>query len=92
MAHRELRLSQNFIEDLQQIYSPKVLGLIKNVLRDLLVYPEMGAQSARPSLVERFGPNIRKVPISTFVLLHRLQGSHDEIIEVLGLIYGPRGV
>ena len=86
MPKAELRIAQEFVEDLSRVYSERVLDQMRAVLTGLAEYPEMGSPDVRPALVARYGPNIRKVPVSTLVVVYRYDGAH---VDVLALVYGP---
>lgn len=40
----------------------------------------------RASLSKRYGDKLRKLPVSTFVIVYRFDG---EMVDVLALVYGP---
>jgi hypothetical protein len=87
VAKARLRITENFIEDLSQIYSGQVLLRIRNALQMLEANPEVGSPLARQSLVAAFGEGIRTYSIATFILVYRFDGTY---VDVLALIYGPR--
>jgi plasmid stabilization system protein ParE len=87
VAKAKLRITENFIENLSQIYSPRLLLRIRNVLEMLATNPEVGSPLARQSLVVVFGEGIRTFALSTFVLVYRFDGDY---VDVLALIYGSR--
>lgn len=82
----ELRLTDEFVKSLAGIYSTKVLSEIRNILEILTAAPEIGSRNVRPALCEQFGNDIRKIPVSRFVIVYRIVNSE---IRVLGLVYGP---
>ncbi len=82
-----LRIADEFTEGLAAIYSNRVLTQIKNILTLLPVTPELGSAHVRPMLTRLYGPGIRKIPVSTFVIIYRFDG---EYVDVLALVYGPR--
>ena len=84
---RELRISDEFVCDLAQVWSEPLRERIRTQLASLQAFPEMGSTDVRPSLTRRYGPGLRKLCISTFVIVYRLT---DDAIEVLALVAGPR--
>ena len=82
-----LRIAEEFTESLASIYSPRLLDHIKGILALLETTPEIGSANVRPCLVERYGTGLRKIPVSTFVIVYRFDGS---TVDVLALVYGPR--
>jgi plasmid stabilization system protein ParE len=83
----KVRLTEDFINDLSLIYSEKLFEQIVDILHGLQHFPDMGSADVRSSLIKRFGSGIRKIGVSTFVIIYRHTGNS---IEVLALVYGPR--
>lgn len=81
-----VRIAQEFIESLATIYSERVLGQIKNLVSQLETSPEIGSTQVRPFLAELYGPGLRKLAVSTFVIVYRFDGNK---VDVLALVYGP---
>ena len=84
--HRELRIADEFIYGLSEIRSASLRERIRNLIRSIEQFPEMGSPDVRHSLVEQYGNGLRKVSVSTFVIIYRVT---DETIEVLALVAGP---
>lgn len=82
----ELLISQEFIDSLSEIYSDRLLSQIKHTLRLLSSSPEIGSLNVRPVLSKMYGEGIRKIPISTFLIIYRFDGDQ---VEVLALVPGP---
>lgn len=85
MPRVELRIADEFIDALSEIYSERVLERIKAALNNLQDFPEMGSPRVRPCLKSIFGDGIRQIPISTFLIVYRYDG---ETVDVLALVYG----
>ena len=83
----QLRIAREFIEGLSIVYSERLLTQIRGILETLQVAPEIGSAHVRDSLIARYGTGIRKIPVSTFVIVYRIVG---ETVDVLALVYGPR--
>lgn len=86
MPKPQLRIADEFVYSLAGIYSERVLAQIKKLLSLLPDNPEMGSADVRASLTSTYGPDLRKLPVSTFVIIYRYDG---EFIDVLALVYGP---
>lgn len=84
--HRELRIADEFIYGLSEIRSASLRERIRNLLHSIKKYPEMGSPDVRRSLVEQYGDGLRKIAVSTFVIIYRVT---DEAVEVLALVAGP---
>jgi plasmid stabilization system protein ParE len=81
-----LRITEAFVEDTARVYSPRLVGRIRNALLMLQNNPDIGSPLARESLVKAYGPNIRTFALSSFVLVYR----HNKgFVDILGLVYGP---
>ena len=83
----ELRISQEFQEGLSWVHSPRVLAQIRNLLNLLPDYPNIGSPNVRECLTKLYGPNLRKLPVSTFVIIYRVG---DGVVDLLALVYAPR--
>lgn len=81
-----IRISEESIGGLSTIYSERVLEQIANLLDLLKISPEIGSPRVRASLSKRYGDKLRKLPVSTFVIVYRFDG---EVVDVLALVHGP---
>jgi len=81
-----IRLADEFVEGLARIWSERVLDYIHDVVSMLATIPEMGSPSVRESLKLRYGDGLRKLNVSTFVILYRFDGA---VVDVLAIEYGP---
>ena len=86
MPRAEIRIADEFIDALADIYSNRILDRIHDLLNSLQSFPEMGSPRVRRCLTERYGEGLRQVPVSTFLVLYRYDG---ETVDVLALVYGP---
>lgn len=82
----EVRIAEEFINGLATVYSPRILEQIESTIDLLKTAPELGSTQVRPCLTERYGKGLRKIPLSTFVIVYRFDGS---TVDVLALVYGP---
>lgn len=82
----KIRLTDEFIEGLSRIWSERVLDHIHCLMDLLSTTPEMGLPDVRKSLIHRYGENLRKLNVSTFVILYRFDGT---VVDVLAVEYGP---
>ena len=82
----DVRIADEFVYGLAGIYSKRVLDQIENCVSLLETSPEIGSANVRQSLIDRFGKGIRKIPVSTFVIVYRFDG---RVVDVLALVYGP---
>lgn len=81
-----IRLTDEFVEGLAHVWSPRVLDHIRGLIALLPTNPKIGSPRVRRSLRARYGENLRKLTVSTFVIVYRFDG---ETIDVLALVYGP---
>lgn len=86
MPEKQLRIADEFVYALAEIYSDRLLDHVQHLLELLASNPEMGSANVRQSLVDRYGQGIRKIPVSTFVIVYRICEEH---VDVLALVYGP---
>lgn len=83
----QIRLSEEFSIGLSQIWSKRVLDHIKRLIALLQVQPELGSPDVRPSLLRMYGPHLRKLTVSTFVIVYRFDG---KTVDVLAIVHGPQ--
>lgn len=86
VVSKSLRISDEFVYALSGIYSERLLDHIRSILELLADNPHLGSRNVRQCLVDRYGENLRKIPVSTFVIVYRIS---DEHVDVLALVYGP---
>ena len=86
MPRPVLRIAEEFSIGLSHIYSEKLLQRIRSTLELLPALPEMGSPNVRQSLIDRYGINVRMIPVSTFVIVYRYE---NDAIDVLALVCGP---
>lgn len=78
--------ADRFIDDLAQVYPGAVLAEIDTWLELLETFPEIGSSNVRESLKRRFGKNLRKIPVSSFVIIYRYD-DEAALLEVLAMPY-----
>ena len=81
-----IKLSDEFIEGLARVWSPRVLDHIQSLVSLLPTNPELGTTDVRKSLLRQYGVGLRKLCVSMFVIVYRF---NEEVVEVLALEYGP---
>lgn len=86
MPKYPLRIAEEFSHGLAGVYSERVIHQIRTLLELLQDNPEMGSCDVRESLTRVYGSGLRKLPVSSFVIIYRFDG---EGIDVLALVYGP---
>lgn len=87
MPKAELRIADEFVYDIAAITLERVLAEIRETVSLLATAPEMGLPSVRASLKRAFGPNLRKLPVSSFIIVYRYEGG---VVDVLACVCGPR--
>ena len=86
MPSVRLRIAEEFVSALGEVYSDRVLARIRDVLSNLQAFPEMGSPRVRACLTNLYGEGLRQIAISTFLIVYRYDG---ETVDVLALVYGP---
>lgn len=86
MPNAALHISDEFSQGLAGIYSDSLLQRIRKNVELLAETPELGSPNVRQSLIDLYGDNIRKIPVSTFVIVYRYEGG---VVDVLALVHGP---
>lgn len=86
MPSARLRISDEFLEGLADVYSDGVLSRVRSALEGLRTFPEMGSPLVRRSVINLYGEGLRQIPISSFLIVYRYDGA---CVDVLALVYGP---
>ena len=86
MPSAKLRIADEFLEGLADVYSDRILARVRAVLEGLRAFPEMGSPLVRRSVADLYGEGLRQIPISSFLVVYRYDG---EFVDVLALVYGP---
>jgi plasmid stabilization system protein ParE len=82
----DIRYSERSIKDVAAIYSSKVQKELDSVLQSLEKFPELGSSQVRNSLKAVFESDLRKMPVSNFLIIYRYT---EQTVDILALVYGP---
>lgn len=93
---RRVRYASEFIDGVAPIRSERLLAELDRRLEAIESLPELGSGNVRPSLTRRFGPGIRKFPVSPSVIVYRFAQREagasgdeaDERLDFLALVHG----
>lgn len=86
MPKARIRIADEFIYALSEVYSERVLDQIRKLIELLPENPLMGSSDVRECLSRLYGPKLRKLPVSSFVIIYRYE---NDTVDVLALVYGP---
>lgn len=81
----DIIFTERFAQDLRRVKSSKMRGKILDVMDMLYQVPTMGSRSLPTSIIEQYGKNVRKLPVSPFLII--CQTLDDGSILVLGMIH-----
>lgn len=76
--------TDEFIEGVAQIYSERVLTELNGALNSIRSFKDLGSGFVYPSLRRRYGDDVRKFPVSPFVIVYRYDKERNRI-EFLAL-------
>lgn len=65
-----IEFSDQFLQDAEQIYSPKVADELRNAISLFEIIPTIGSKIVRKSLKEEFGEDIYKWVVGPFDLIY----------------------
>ena len=65
-----IEFSVQFLQDAEQIYSPKVANELRNAISLFEIIPTIGSKIVRQSLKEEFGEDIYKWVVGPFDLIY----------------------
>ncbi|MEG1561210.1 MAG: type II toxin-antitoxin system RelE/ParE family toxin [Raoultibacter sp.] len=86
MAKYEVVVADSFIEDAAALYSDTVFNQLQHFILLLETSPEIGSPRVRASLKAIYGEGIRKIALSSFLIIYRFKNNR---VDVLALVYGP---
>lgn len=81
----KLLLTEQFMDDARTIWSPRVKKRLVRVLSMIESFPESGSPNIPTSLIEEFGPGIRKCPLDPYYLIYEYDSELD-VVAVYGLV------
>ena len=68
-----------FRSDLEKIYSSRLRAEIIRLLGVLEATPDVGSHLVPASILEKYGPNIRKAVVGPYDLIYRFDCEKDEV-------------
>ncbi len=77
--------TEGFLEDVANVYSPRVQENLASVLSAVETFPRIGSQSIPASIKERFGERVLKVVVEPFDLIYEYLEEADAVV-VYGLV------
>ena len=81
----EVLYAASFFNEIAQVESAHVRNNILEATELLAVIPEMGSKRLPKSIMEKYGPDIRKLVVSPFLVLYKLL--EDDRVLVLGVMH-----
>ena len=75
-------LSQRFMDDVSDTNSTRIALRARKQIEQLAMFPDMGRHAQSPSLVNRFGRDMRTLVCSSYLIVYR---HADDAVEVLAL-------
>ena len=81
----EVLYANTFFTEIEQVETKRVRDNILDATELLAVIPEMGSINLPKSIVEKYGPDVRKLVVSPFLVLYKLL-SVDRVL-VLGVMH-----
>ena len=83
----ELVFAERFIADMTQVSSARVRNRILNEVDLLRENPELGSALVPQGVIDRFGPQVRRLSVPPFLVVYLIAG---EEIHVLGIMHARR--
>lgn len=81
----KLVFAEQFVEDLDTVWSPRVYEHVQRVLTMIGQFPESGSRSLPLSIEREFGDTVRKCAVGPFDVLYDYDVAADTVY-VLGLV------
>ena len=81
-----LVVTENFENDLQEIYSNKLLNKIQNALKQIQTIPDISAANVPDSILKKWGDSVRILPVSPFDIVYTYN-HQDKLVIVHALIH-----
>lgn len=80
-----LVLAERFVDDLDEVWSPRVYDRVRRMLSMIEQFPESGSRSLPRSVEREFGRTVRKCVAGPFDILYDYDVDVDTVY-VLGLV------
>lgn len=81
----EVLYAASFFDEMAQVETKRVCDNILDATELLAVIPEMGSTNLPKSISEKYGPDVRKLVVSPFLVLYKLLDGNR--VLVLGVMH-----
>ena len=82
----EIRYADQFIEDASAIELPSKRLEVRRRIEQLADFPEIGSRNLPASIVELYGPSVRKLVVKPFIVVYEFD-IDGNVVDVLGLVH-----
>jgi len=81
----EIRYARQFIDDMKTVRLASKRKKIRRRVEQLSEFPDLGSPNLSDYIVEKYGPDVRKLVVSPFLVVYELDRDADDI-DILALV------
>ena len=81
----EIIYTDAFIEGMLKVHSEKIRNGIFDSIDLLPVVPILGSTDLPEYIIQKYGPDVRKIPVAPFLVIYKISEGEDFLI--LGLVH-----
>ena len=82
----ELRYADAFVREASAIRLASKRQELRSRIEMLVELPQMGSSNLPQSIIEQYGPNVRKLVVSPFIVVYEIN-LESSTVDVLGLVH-----
>lgn len=87
----QILFAERFFEDMDLVELPSKQDEILNTISLLSSVPEMGSRRVPASIIDEFGPQVRKLVVKPFLVVYEID-SENQALRIHGLVHQRQAV
>ncbi|MEE1158558.1 MAG: type II toxin-antitoxin system RelE/ParE family toxin [Atopobiaceae bacterium] len=81
--HMRMQYSDQFLSQMDEVQSDDTVEHVGRIIGQLQAFPDMGNPRPRQTLRNRYGEDIRTMPVEHYLLVYK----HDEVLKIIALVW-----
>lgn len=78
-----MQYSDQFLSQMDEVQSDDTVEHVGRIIGQLQAFPDMGNPRPRQTLRNRYGEDIRTMPVEHYLLVYK----HDEVLKIIVLVW-----